>query len=82
MTRNEIIAYNAGVADLTAIAEAAADVLRARITDAPTRFNFAISALEGIVEAAGDLSIQDADLRSPAEPGSGANGTEEAADAC
>lgn len=57
MTHAEILAYNAGVADLAAIAEAAADALRTRITEAPTRFNFAIAALDGIVEAAGDLKL-------------------------
>lgn len=66
MTKAEAVAYNAGVAAVAAIAAASADVLRARITEAPTRFNFAIGALEGIVEAANELMlpVENSEVRS------------------
>ncbi len=52
-------AYNAGVADLAAIARAAADVMRSKLKQKPTRYGFAIEALDGIVEAAAALTLPD-----------------------
>ena len=71
MTRNEILSYNAGVNALAQIATASADALNERITVAPTRYGFAIGALEGIAEAAHNL-LQ------PLPP----SNEEEASDAC
>ena len=56
MTEPEILAHNRGVMALAAVAAACAEVLRGRLTEAPTRFSFAIAALEGIVEAADHLT--------------------------
>jgi hypothetical protein len=57
MTRAEILAFNAGLAALAAVSAASADALRVRLVEKPTRYTFAIEALEGIVEAAADLML-------------------------
>ena len=57
MTRAEIVAFNRGLAAIANVAAASAAVLRARLVEAPTRFNFAIGALEGIIGAAADLTL-------------------------
>lgn len=57
MTRAETVAYNAGVAALAEIAAASAFVLRGRLVEKPTRYSFAVAALEGIVEAAESLML-------------------------
>ena len=58
MTRAEIIAYNAGLATAIALATASAAALRLRLSERPTRFNYAVGALEGFVEAATDLVLK------------------------
>lgn len=50
MTRAETIAHNDGVMAMIDLANAAAQALEERITEAPTRFNFAIGALRGVAE--------------------------------
>ena len=57
MTRSEIAAYNAGIVALAALAAAAADRLAARLEERPTRYAFAIEALDSIVEGATELLV-------------------------
>ena len=57
MTRAEIVAHNRGVAVVASLAAAAANALAARLVDKPTRFAFAIEALDAIVEASADVMV-------------------------
>ena len=50
MNQAEMIAFNAGVAAVLALAKRTADALAPKITSKPTRFNFAIAALDGVAE--------------------------------
>ena len=50
MNNAEIAAYNAGVAAVLALAKRSADALAPKITQRPTRYNFAIAALDAVAE--------------------------------
>ena len=50
MTRSEIIAYNAGVAGVLDLAKRSADALAPKVISKPTRYNFAIAALDAVAE--------------------------------
>lgn len=50
MTAAEIDAYNAGVAAVLDLAKATSAALVPRLAERPTRFNFAIGALDGLAD--------------------------------
>lgn len=50
MTRSEIIAYNAGVAVVVALAGRCAQAMAERCIEKPTRYNFAVEALAAVAE--------------------------------
>ena len=57
MTPREIVAYNAGVAAVLDLARATSAALAPRLVEMPTRFNFAMGALDGIAEEGRALLI-------------------------
>ena len=50
MTRAEIIAFNQGIETVLSLARQTADSLRAKLTEKPTRYPFAIAALDEIAD--------------------------------
>ena len=52
MTRAEIAAFNAGVAAVIDMAQAAADAMAAKLVEKPTRYPFAAEALQAIADEA------------------------------
>lgn len=57
MTRSEILAHNAGIALVVTLAARSSDALIGRLTERPTRFSYAIEALDAIVEAGAALAL-------------------------
>ena len=55
MTRREAEAFNAGVSAVLALARATLDRLPQHVVDKPTRYNFAIGALDGLAEEGAQL---------------------------
>ncbi len=60
MTRNEAQAYNAGVRVVLDLARRSADALQAKLIERPTRYNFAIGALDGLAEEGAALLLPEA----------------------
>lgn len=50
MTRNEILAYNAGVSAVLALALRCSQTIEPKLTTKPTRYNFAIGALNALAD--------------------------------
>ncbi len=60
MADNDVqVTFGADVGNLPDTAKAAADVMRSKLKQKPTRYGFAIEALDGIVEAAEALTLLD-----------------------
>jgi hypothetical protein len=59
MKQSEIDAYNAGVSAVADLAKRAAEDMRTKLRQKPTRYGFAIEALEGLVEGSRDLMLPD-----------------------
>ena len=57
MTAAEVRAYNAGVAAVIALARATSGRLALRLTEKPTRFNFAVGALDSLAEEGAALMV-------------------------
>lgn len=57
MTPNEVRAFNAGVAAVTALASQAAQAMRSREKLAPTRYPFATEALQAIADEAAAFTL-------------------------
>jgi hypothetical protein len=57
MTRNEMLAHNAGVLAVLALAIRSAQALESRLTEKPTRFNFAIGALQALAGEGASLLL-------------------------
>ena len=67
MTTTEAKAYRTGIQAMIDLATAAAEALKSRITEKPTRFNFAIAALEALADE-GALMMTQAEAAEPSEP--------------
>lgn len=52
MTRAEAIAFNSGLLTAATLAQAAAEALKARVVEKPTRYPFAIEALSAVAAEA------------------------------
>ena len=55
VTRREAEAFNAGVSAVLALARATSDRLALQLVDKPTRYNFAMGALDGLAEEGAQL---------------------------
>jgi len=73
MTQGERDAFNRGIDAMARLAQCSADVMRGKLKEKPTRYCFAIEALDGLVEAARDLRLPDdpASIQSQSVPRSG-----------
>jgi len=77
MTQGERDAYNRGIDAMARLAQCSADVMREKLREKPTRYCFAIEALDGLVEAARDLRLPDgpANVESKPAPRQGPRGS-------
>ena len=58
MTRSETMAFNAGVAAVLDLALASAEAIKPRLIEKPTRYNFAIGALQALAAEGQELLKQ------------------------
>lgn len=57
MTRSEITAYNAGIIAVLELALRSAQALEPRLIEKPTRYSFAIEALDALAEESAGLLL-------------------------